>query len=119
MKQGKTEKAVFAKLSTQKVELGKMDDLDALVKQARGIEGDMVDALMEAKSSSKKGVKAGEKHLQNLKEIANLVADLRTHGNALGVDVTKIKEWRRANDFLNGNPRNPTNKMIERMKGLL
>lgn len=103
----------------KKVELGKMDDLDALVKQARGIESDMVYAFVEARSNSKKGVKSAEKHLQNLKEIATLVADLRIDGNVLGVDVTKIKEWRSAHDFLNGNPENPTNKMIERMKNLL
>jgi predicted Zn-dependent protease len=34
MKQGKTEKAVFAKLSTEKVELGAMQDIDKMVSEA-------------------------------------------------------------------------------------
>ena len=34
MKQGKTEKAVFAKLSTEKVELGLIDDMASQSKQA-------------------------------------------------------------------------------------
>ncbi len=54
MKQGKTEKAVFAKLSTQKVELGAIDDLkkrfdknltnfDSSVSKVRNIANDFVD----------------------------------------------------------------------------
>ena len=119
MKQGKTEKAVFAKLSTEKVELGKMDDLSALLKKAKAVESDMVDAFMEARASSKKGIQAGEKHFQNRKEIYNLTEDIRTSAGELGIDPNSIKEWRMAYDFLTQNPESATNKMIERMKGLL
>lgn len=119
MKQGKTEKAVFAKLSTEKVELGKMDELEALLKKAKSDESDMVDAFMEARTSSKRGVQAAEKHLRNRKEIYNLSEDVRAAAAELGVSVSSIKSWNDAYSFLNQNPESATNKMIERMKGLL
>ena len=119
MKQGKTEKAVFAKLSTEKVELGKMDELEALLKKAKSAESDMVDAFLEAKASSKRGIKAAEEHLRNRKEIYNLSEDVRAAAQELGVSVSSIKSWKEAYSFLNQNPETATNKMIERMKGLL
>ena len=103
----------------QKVELGKVEELDALLQKAKGVESDMVDAFMAAQANSRKGVKAGETHLQNLKEMSNLVSDIKTSADALGVDVNSIREWKSANNFLNQNPSSATNKMLERMKGLL
>ena len=35
MKQGRTEKVVFAKLSTEKVELAKINELESLVKRSK------------------------------------------------------------------------------------
>ncbi|QDP48361.1 MAG: putative peptidase [Prokaryotic dsDNA virus sp.] len=105
--------------STEKVELANINQLAAMVNQARSEEGDMVNSYLEAKQNSKKGVKSGEKHLKNLKEINNVAMDIKNISKDLGVDVTKIKEWKKAMDFLNGNPQKATEIMINKMKGLL
>ena len=51
MKQGRTEKAVFAKLSTQKVELSVKDDIIKLEKRAEGFRGEALKQLQGAISS--------------------------------------------------------------------
>ena len=102
-----------------KVEFANIKELKSLVNQARGVESDMTDAYLKARQSSKVGVAAAEKHLQNLKEISRLAEDVKSAANELGVDFSKIEEWKLADDFLNGNPTRPTEIMIERMKNLL
>ena len=119
MKQGKTEKAVFAKLSTQKVELSMASVLEGMVKRARNAEGDMVLSYIKAQDFSKAGIRAAEKHLMNLKEIKEMADSIKTDAKNLGIDFTSIKGWRDADDFLNGNPEGPTEKIVQQMKGLL
>tara|TARA_R110000737_G_scaffold337563_1_gene357893 strand:+ start:323 stop:682 length:360 start_codon:yes stop_codon:yes gene_type:complete len=119
MKQGRTEKAVFAKLSTEKVELAKINELESLVKEARSVEADMVDFFREAKSISKRGVQAAEKHLQNIKQISNLSTDIKNASKELGIDVSKVQEYKKAFNFLNSNPKSATEVMIRKMQSLL
>ena len=102
-----------------RVEFAKVSELAALVNNARGVSSDMVDSYVKARAASKTGVAAAEKHLQNLKEVARLMADIKSASQELGVDVSQIKEYRAADDFLNGNPENPTQIMIQRMKSVL
>ena len=106
-------------LNQHKVELGKVEELSALLKKAKAVESDMVNAFVEARAISKKGIEAGEKHLQNRKEIYNLTEDIRTSAGELGIDPNSITEWKSAYNFLTQNPESATNKMIQRMKGLL
>ena len=102
-----------------RVEFAKVSELAALVNNARGVESDMVDSYVKVRAASKTGVAFAEKHLQNLKDVARLMQDIKSASQELGVDVSQIAEYRAADDFLNGNPENPTQIMIQRMKSVL
>jgi hypothetical protein len=102
-----------------KVELAKIDDLVSLVNKSRQDSSAMVDSYVKARAASKTGVAAAEKHLQNLKEVSALMQKIKSDSQELGIDVSQIKEYRLADDFLNGNPENATKIMIQRMKELL
>ena len=106
-------------LSTQKIELANINELSSLVQKSRSDEGEMVDNFLDAKQKSKIGIKAAENHLKNLKRINDLANEIESASKDLGINVTKIKEWRSAKDFLNSNPRSATEKMIIKMKSLL
>lgn len=96
MKQGKTEKAVFAKLSTQKVELGASDDLmDALVnaRQATNAFGSMVGSVVSnAKGLQKNAVRVSSA-ISNLFQVMEKV-DIAA--KELGVDAKSIKGYNEA-----------------------
>ena len=64
MKQGKTEKAVFAKLSTQKVELASVNDLKDFISDA--------DRVLDLQQD---GMKWADKAKQSLKEVLKVVSD--------------------------------------------
>jgi len=119
MKQGKTEKAVFAKLSTEKVELSMVSVLEGMVKRAITASGNMVESYLKAQDFSKVGIRAAEVHLMNLKEIEEMADSIKTDAQNLGIDIKSIKGLRDAYDFLNGNTENATEKMIQQMKSLL
>jgi hypothetical protein len=126
VKQSKMSKEEIAKakieelkqlLSTEKVELANIAALGALVKQASDNGNDITDSFLEAKQSSKIGVKLGEKHFAYYKEVYNMLEDMKSNAKQLGLDITKVKEWRRGSDFLTG--RKATEIMVNKMKGLL
>jgi hypothetical protein len=119
MKQSNTEKAVYAKLSTQKVELALVSDLKSFVKKSRADMNAMVSRYMDAKDASRVGVASGEDHLANLKKVYNMMEDLKSSAKELGVDIKSIPEYKLAWDFYMANPASASNKMIERMKSLL
>ena len=112
-------KKILTKLSKVKVDLTNVNQLSSLVQKSRSDEGEMVDAYLDAKQSSKRGVKAAENHIRNLKEVNDLLNNVESAAKELGVKASSIKEWRQAKDFLNGNPINATEKMISAMKSLL
>ena len=112
-------KKILTKLGKEKVELANINQLAALLQQSRTDEGEMVDSFLQAKESSKRGIKAGENHIRNLKKVNDLANEVESSAKELGVNASSIKEWRKAKDFLNGNPMNATEKMITRMKSLL
>ena len=103
-------------LNSEKVELNALARLESLTKEAKSTSADMVDSFRKAKEASQTGVKAAEEHLKNLKTISNLVNDARTQAETLGIDITKIKDWRMSANFLNGNPASATKIMLEKMK---
>jgi hypothetical protein len=119
MKQGKTEKAVFAKLSTEKVELASVSDLKSFVEKARGDMNAMVSRYMDAQDAARVGVASGEDHLANLKTVYNMMEDIKASAKELGIDLNSIPEYKLAYNFYMANPASASNKMIERMKGLL
>ena len=103
--------------SNQKVELANIAALGALVKQASDNGNDITDSFLEAKQSSKTGVKLAEKHSAYYKEVYNMLEDMKSNAKQLGLDITKVKEWRRGSDFLTGEK--ATEIMVNKMKGLL
>jgi len=110
---------ILTKLSENKVELANVNQLSSLVQQSRSDEAEMVYGFLDAKESSKRGIKAAEKHIRNLKEVNDLINDVESAAKELGVDAINIKELKKAKDFLNGNPINATEIMISKMKSLL
>ena len=102
-----------------KVELASIDELKSQLYAAKALESSMVDHFMDARNAAKVGVDNAEGHLRNLKTISNMVEDIKTSANELGIDPKSIAIFNQANSFLNQNPVNATNKMLERMKGLL
>ena len=111
----------MAKLASQpeKVELASIDDLKSELNAAKSLESSMVDHFMDARTAAKVGVDNAEGHLRNLKTISNMVEDIKASANELGIDPKSIAIFNQANSFLNQNPASATNKMLERMKGLL
>jgi hypothetical protein len=106
------------KLGKHEVKLAMIDDLVKLVNQSRDVSSEMTDNYLQAKKYAEISINAAKQHLKNLESVYVLVNNIRTQGDALGVDVTKIQEWRRADDFLNGNPKGATEVMIKKMQGL-
>jgi len=111
---------VMAKLAEeQKVELSLVSDLKSFVEKARADESAMVSRFMEARDVAKVGVASGEDHLANLKTVYNMMEDLKASAKELGIDLNSIPEYKLAYNFSTANPASASNKMIERMKGLL
>ena len=106
------------KLGKHEVELSAINDLETLVNKSRSVSGEMVDNYLEAKKFAQISITAAKNHLKNLESVYVLVNNIRTQGDALGVDVTKIQEWKRGADFLNGNPKGSTEVMIKKLEGL-
>lgn len=106
------------KLATHEVELGLVDNLLVLVNKSRSIEGKMVENYLQAKKYAEISINASKNHLKNLESVRVLVNNIKSQGDALGVDVTKIKEWRTGEDFLNGNPKGATEVMIKRLENI-
>ena len=83
MKQGKTEKAVFAKLSTEKVELASAKELNQLYKQIdRKIDG--------IKSNADKGVKANQNLRKAMESGRSVVKDFRSSITDVEADIQRL-----------------------------
>lgn len=80
MKQGKTEKAVFAKLSTEKVELAAMQDADALYNElVRGAQAQA--SILNKVENELKSLAGTAKELQKMEQ------KLESMAKELGVDL--------------------------------
>ena len=106
-------------LASEKVELANIKELEASVKKGRSAESSMVNDYLDAKKFAQSGIQAAKQHLSNLKEIANEASKIESQAKALGLEVSKVKEWRKAKDFLNGNPEGATKAMIKKMESLI
>lgn len=106
------------KLESHKVELGALDDLTTLVSKGRQVESTMVDEYAKAIQAAKKGLPAAKEHLSNLDKISNMLNDLRTQADALGLDITKEKQWKDAYNFTQSNPKAATKNIIDKLTGL-
>ena len=96
MKQGRTEKAVFAKLSTEKVELGAADDLmDALVnaRQTTNAFGSAVGRVV----SSAKGLQQNAVYVSSaIYNLSKVMEKVDMAVKELGVDAKSIKGYNEA-----------------------
>ena len=83
MKQGKTEKAVFAKLSTEKVELASAKELNQLYKQ--------IDRKIDSiKSNADKGVKANQNLRKAMESGRSVVKDFRSSITDVEADIQRL-----------------------------
>ena len=101
-----------------KVDLALLDDLKSILTKARQDSSEMVNNYVEARSLAKKGIESAKLHLKNLENVSKLINDIKSQGDSLGIDITKIREWKDGYDFLNGNPKNATEIMIKKMESL-
>jgi len=96
MKQGKTEKAVFAKLSTEKVELGAADDLsDALLNAKQGATAffsSMNKVISSAKGTQKQSVRVSSA----IYDLSKVMEKVDIAAKELGVDAKSIKGYTEA-----------------------
>ena len=109
MKQSNTEKAVYAKLSTQKVELGAVEDLKAALSSATQIReqgysmvGKAYDKYDKALREFKEVVKMGEDFLKKAKELGadNLIKEINKGLNFAKEDIAKTQKAMNAFDKL-------------------
>jgi hypothetical protein len=109
---------VMVNLAKHNVELSLIDELTTLVNKSREVSGNMVDNYLQAKKYAEISVNAAKLHLKNLESVSKLVNTIKQQGDSLGLDVTKVKEWRLGSDFLNGNPKGATEVMIKKLESI-
>jgi len=112
MKQGKTEKAVFAKLSTEKVELASMKDLDKVTqaldtaKVRLNQEKDELAILMgKLQSRADQAIKFVYKTDNMIMATESIIRELISQARELGIDpndLKEIKEFNKEKDYVNG-----------------
>ena len=111
MKQGKTEKAVFAKLSTEKVELASMKDLDKVTqaldtaKVRLNQEKDELAVLMgKLQARADQAIKFTLKTDNMIISAEAIIRELRNQAKQLGIDpndLKEIKEFTKEKDYVN------------------
>ena len=106
-------------LKSEKVELANIKELEALIKSSRSDMSQMVDSYVDARDNCKKGIKAAQEHLKNIKKVNNVLNEIKNVAQDLGVNVGKIKEFKQGFDFVNQNPEGATKNMIKKMQGLI
>jgi len=95
MKQGKTEKAVFAKLASHKVELGKIDDMRALLDKADDLFGRTTRFSVQAEEGFKEAANAYEQVLKVVAETEQFLKEAEAKGfpqNSVRPAVEKFKQ---------------------------
>ena len=112
MKQGKTEKAVFAKLASQKVELASMKDLDKVTqaldtaKVRLNQEKDELAVLMgKLQARADQAIKFTLKTDNMIISAEAIIRELRNQAKQLGIDpndLKEIKEFTKEKDYVNG-----------------
>ena len=112
MKQGKTEKAVFAKLASQKVEMASMKDLDKVTqaldtaKVRLNQEKDELAILMgKLQARADQAIKFTYKTDNMIMATESIIRELISQARELGVDpndLKEIKEFNKEKDYVNG-----------------
>jgi len=112
MKQGKTEKAVFAKLASQKVEIFSMKDLDKVTqaldtaKVRLNQEKDELAILMgKLQARADQAIKFTYKTDNMIMATESIIRELISQARELGVDpndLKEIKEFNKEKDYVNG-----------------
>lgn len=120
-----TRKTVYNKLFSEKTELAKhevelalLDDLKVLVSKGKEVNGNMVDGQIEVRNIATRTIQLAKEHLKNLDAVSKLTNQMKSQADALGIDITKVKEYRDAFDFLTVNPKAATENIIKKLEGL-
>ena len=106
------------KLGTHEVELALIDDLKQIVAKGKQVQGSMVKGQLEVKNIAQRTLQFAKEHLKNLDNVSKLSNKMKTQADALGIDITKVAEYRSAFDFLSSNPKAATEVIIKKLESL-
>lgn len=105
-------------LGTHEVELALIDDLKEIVAKGKQVQGSMVEGQLEVKNIAQRTLQFAKEHLKNLDNVSKLSNQMKTQADGLGIDITKVAEYRSAFDFLNSNPKAATEVIIKKLESL-
>ena len=105
-------------LGTHEVELALIDDLKEIVAKGKQVQGSMVEGQLEVKNIAQITLQFAKEHLKNLDNVSKLSNQMKTQADGLGIDITKVAEYRSAFDFLNSNPKAATEVIIKKLESL-
>jgi hypothetical protein len=100
------------------LELALIDDLKSIVSKGKIVNDEMVDGQIQVKQVALKTIDLAKKHLINLQNVSNLIGQIKSQADAIGLDATKIKEYKDGFDFLNGNPKGATEVIIKNLQNV-
>ena len=78
----------------------------------------MVEGQLEVKNIAQRTLQFAKEHLKNLDNVSKLSNQMKTQADGLGIDITKVAEYRSAFDFLNSNPKAATEVIIKKLENL-
>ena len=105
-------------LGKHEVELALIDDLKEIVAKGKQVQGSMVEGQLEVKNIAQRTLQFAKEHLKNLDNVSKLSNQMKTQADGLGIDITKVAEYRSAFDFLNSNPKAATEVIIKKLESL-
>jgi RNA 3'-terminal phosphate cyclase len=105
-------------LGKHEVELALIDDLKEIVAKGKQVQGSMVEGQLEVKNIAQRTLQFAKEHLKNLDNVSKLYNQMKTQADGLGIDITKVAEYRSAFDFLNSTPKAATEVIIKKLESL-
>lgn len=105
-------------LGKHEVELALIDDLKEIVTKGKQVQSSMVEGQLEVKNIAQRTLQFAKEHLKNLDNVSKLSNQMKTQADGLGIDITKVAEYRSAFDFLNSNPKAATEVIIKKLESL-
>ena len=100
MKQSKTEKAVFAKLSTEKVELSNIDFLNAIISDSKRITNRSVKFAEKREAFTKEARVLNADAKAMLNGGRKLIAEFESNAKELGLNPNTLQEYKKAVDAM-------------------
>lgn len=100
MKQGKTEKAVFTKLATEKVELSNTQMLNSIISESNKIYNRGVKFVQSRKALTKEARRLNGDAESLIKGGSKLIAEFESNAKELGINPNTLQEYKKSIDAL-------------------